>query len=272
MNAFALQIANERAAVRKGKFSARGLVSSHPNESISTNTAMRKASCACGGGCSRCSRQPEMSAVFEKPRDNGTPGTSQIPTTVPATPMDAGTAAVATKTINIDAVKLRKSNRDPAADVNFANKVFKPANVQFNLVKNEKAADADSDVWLGGDTKIETGTCGTASQEEVNAWVGCVTNFKFNSRFRAFYAEIISSGSRADSYPEYCATGTAAALNGMATVSNTGASRSLAHELGHMLTNSADHPTDTNNLMHPTNTSTGEALTPAQRATIYANA
>jgi len=211
-----------------------------------------------------------MSAVFEKPRDNGAPSTSQTPSTVPTT--GSGAAAAATKTINIDAMKLRNSNRDPAADVNFANKVFKPANVQFNLVKNEKAVDADSDSWLGGDTKIETGTCGTASQEEVNVWVGAVTKFKFNNRLRAFYAEKISSGSRADSYPPYCATGTASGLSGMATVSNTGASRSLAHELGHILTNLPDHPDDTNNLMHPTNTSTGEELTPTQRAAIYANA
>jgi len=176
------------------------------------------------------------------------------------------------KTVNIDAVKLRGAKRDPAADVAFANTVFKPASVQFNLVKNETATAADSDTWIGGDTTISTGTCGTATKEELDTWGGAANKFKLSSRLRAFYVDSISSGSRADSYPPYCATGTAAPLSGMATVSNTGASRSLAHELGHILINSGDHPADTNNLMNPTNTATGNDLTAAQQSSIYSNA
>jgi hypothetical protein len=83
---------------------------------------------------------------------------------------------------------------------------------------------------------------------------------------------LISSGDRGYSYPPYCATGAAAPISGMANVSNSGASRTLAHELGHILINSGDHPADTNNLMHPTNTATGNELTAAQKASIYANA
>ncbi len=183
----------------------------------------------------------------------------------------AGGAAPA-KTVSIDAVKLRGSSRDPAADVTFANTVFKPANVQFNLGKNETATNADSDTWLGGDTTITTGTCGTATKEELDTWNGSASKFKLSGRLRSFYVDSISSGSRADSYPPYCATGTAAALSGMATVSNTGASRSLAHELGHILINSGDHPADTKNLMNPTNTATGNDLIAAQQTTIYTNA
>ncbi len=183
-----------------------------------------------------------------------------------------GVSGKSQKTVSIDAVKLRGAARDPAADVAFANTVFKPANVQFSLVKNETATNADSDIWLGGDTTITTGTCGSATKEELDTWTGAASIFKLSGRMRAFYVDSISSGSRADSYPPYCATGTAAPLSGMATVSNTGASRSLAHELGHILINSADHPADTKNLMNPTNTATGNDLTAAQQSAIYNNA
>jgi hypothetical protein len=174
--------------------------------------------------------------------------------------------------VSIDAVKLRGATRDPAADVASANTIFRPANVQFSLGKNETASVANSDAWLGGDTEISTGTCGAATTEELDTWNGAVTTFKLGARLRAFYVATISTGSRADSYPPYCATGTAAPLSGMATVSNSGAGRSLAHELGHILLNSPDHPADAKNLMHPTNSATGSDLTAPQRASIYANA
>ena len=35
---------------------------------------------------------------------------------------------------------------------------------------------------------------------------------------------------------------------------------------------SGDHPKDTNNLMHSTNSSTREELTPTQRTTVHGNA
>lgn len=103
------------------------------------------------------------------------------------------------------------------------------------------------------------------------AWNGATAKFKLSGRLRAFYVDTISSGSRGDSYPPYCATGTAASLSGMATVSSSGADRTLAHELGHILINSGDHPADTRNLMNPTNTATGNELTDAQKSAIYAN-
>jgi hypothetical protein len=184
----------------------------------------------------------------------------------------AAQAAPAVKTVTIDTVKLRGSARDPAADVTFANAVFRAANVQFKLVKNETAAAAESDTWLGKDTDLTYGLCGSASGEETDCWTGATARFKLSSRLRAFYPATVSPDARAYSRPPYCARGTAAPLNGMVGVSNSGKSRSLAHELGHILLNSGDHPADTGNIMHETNTSTGEALTPAQQATVYSNA
>ncbi len=176
------------------------------------------------------------------------------------------------KTVSVDLVSLRGSTRDAPADLAFANGVFAPCCIQFTMGNGGTVSAADSDSWLGGDTDLQTGTCGSATTEELNAYNGATAKMKLSSRIRAFYAATISSSSRADSYPPYCATGNAAPLNGMASVSNSAASRSLAHEIGHILLNSPDHPADTANLMHPTNSATDSKLTPAQCATAYANA
>lgn len=232
--------------------------------------------CACGGSCPRCSASAH---AHNKPPTDGssfdggaTTGTVAGGASTNAVSADAGAATPATKTVSIDAVKLRGASRDPAADVTSANTIFRPANVQFSLGKNETASTADSDTWLGGDTEISKGTCGGASKEELDTWNGATAKFKLSGKLRAFYVATVSSGDRAYSFPPYCATGPAAPVSGMANVSNSGASRTLAHEIGHILINSGDHPADTKNLMHPTNTATGNDLTAAQKAAIYANA
>jgi hypothetical protein len=182
-------------------------------------------------------------------------------------PACTGTA----RTLSIDAVRLRGATRDPRADVAFANAVFDPCCVRVTLARNETATPALSDTWLGGDTDLATGTCGAASPDELNAYSGATAQYGLTSPIRAFYAATISSGARGESYPPYCATGTAAAIRGMLKVTNSGADRTLSHELGHVLLNSGDHPPEMDNLMHPTNTATGEQLTAAQCAAANAN-
>jgi len=182
-----------------------------------------------------------------------------------------------TKTITVDLVSLDGSTRDAPGDLDFANKVFKPCCVQFQLGVGLSTTQANSSTWLGGDTDLNVGNCGAASQEELDTYNGAAAAHGTTGRFRTFYVASISSGARADSYPPYCATGTAAPLSGMVSVTNSGASRSLAHEFGHILINSASHtgidnPADTGNLMVPTNTSTGEALDATQCTTIFGNA
>ena len=185
---------------------------------------------------------------------------------------EAGPCPGGMKTVSVDLVSLRGSNRNAPADLDFANTVYRACCVQFALGTGVTVTPTLSDTWLGGDTDLQTGTCGSPTGEELNAFNGGSTQFHLSGRLRAFYAETISSGNRADSYPPYCATGAAAPLAGMASISNSAAPRTLAHEFGHILLNSAVHPPDTNNLMHETNSATGEHLTPEQCATIYANA
>lgn len=224
--------------------------------------------CACGGSCPRCQSGRKAG--------DGEGGVGALADAGAAEALDGGGGAPAappTKTIAIDALTLRGASRNPAADVTFANTVFRPANVQFSLVNSAAASNADSDTWLGGDTDLAVGKCGAASGEELATWNGAVATHKFSSRLRAFFVTSISSGNRGDSYSPGCGNkGTSAPLVGMISVTNIGASRTLAHELGHILLDQVGHSAAPDNLMHPTDGSTGEKLTAAQIATIYANA
>lgn len=263
--------------------------------------------CACGGGCGRCQQAGAAAPAMARARDAADAGTGAVIGGVIGGVAGAiggafiggpagavlgglggaavgaavgagigaliGAAAGGTKTVSVDAVKLRGSTRDPAADVSFANTVFAPANVHFSLAGNHTATAAESDGWLGNDTELDNNSpCGGATAEETAMWNGATTRFALSARVRAFYVGSLASGDRGYSVPGYCATGAAAGLNGLAGVSNSGRSRTLAHELGHILLNSDAHPDDTGNLMHPTNTATGNALTPEQQAAAYANA
>lgn len=224
--------------------------------------------CACGGTCPKCGGRAADDAAASgrraAARDNGGGGSGSG-----GAGGGSGGGCASTKTVNIDFVKLRGTNRAPTTDLAFANRVFAPACVQFTSAGVHTATTAQSDGWLGGDRDLETGVC-PATTEENNTYNGAITAFSLGSRLKAFYVRSISTGDRGNSHPKYCAsTGVAAET---INVTNSGRRRTLAHEIGHVLLDSGDHPAATDNLMHPTNTSTGENLTAAQRSTIFANA
>lgn len=230
-------------------------------------------SCACGGTCPRCSgRTHDDDATMrgrEYAADSGGGGGAGGGTGSGSGGGVSGGGCASTKTLKLDFVKLRQTNRNPATDLTFANRVFAPACVQFTSTGVNTATRAQSDGWLGGDRDLATGVC-PATTEETNTYNGAVTAFSLSSRLKAFYVRSLSTGDRGNSHPPYCAgTGVAAST---INVANSGRRRTLAHEIGHILLNSGDHPAATDNLMHPTNTSTGENLTAAQRSTIFANA
>ncbi|OPY74872.1 MAG: hypothetical protein A4E65_03723 [Syntrophorhabdus sp. PtaU1.Bin153] len=187
-------------------------------------------------------------------------------------------AAPAAKTVTVDLVKLRGSSRNPADDVSFANTVFRPANVQFTIGANQSVPDATSDSWLGGDTDLaRIHSCTDVGPEEEAMRSGATTAYSLSSRIKAFYVENMTPSERAVCFPQYCASGSRAPFQDHAYVTNSGASRSLSHEFGHILLNNGNHtgvdnPSDTSNLMVPTNSATGENLDNSQRTTIYGNA
>ncbi|NLW34914.1 MAG: DUF4157 domain-containing protein [Syntrophorhabdus aromaticivorans] len=187
-------------------------------------------------------------------------------------------AAPAAKTVTVDLVKLRGSSRNPADDVSFANTVFRPANVQFTIGANRSVPDATSDSWLGGDTNLaRIHSCTDVDPEEEAMRSGATTAYSLGSRIKAFYVESMTPSERAVCFPGYCAGGSRASFLDHAYVTNSGANRSLSHEFGHILLNNGNHtgvdnPSDTSNLMVPTNSATGENLDNSQRTTIYGNA
>jgi hypothetical protein len=226
--------------------------------------------CACGGTCPKCRGSDaaqdhhRIQVSRAAARDNGGGAGSGG-----GGGGGSGGGCASTKTVNIDFVKLRGSNRNPTADLRFANTVFAPACVQFSSTGVNNATRAQSDGWLGGDRDLESGVC-PSTAEETATYSGAIADFSLGSRLKAFYVRSISTGDRGNSHPAFCASAGAAADT--INVTNDGRRRTLAHEIGHVLMNSADHPADTGNLMHPTNTSTGENLTAAQRASVFAGA
>ena len=184
--------------------------------------------------------------------------------TPPGTTPGASTGCTAIRTFNVDIVSLDGSTRNPMPDLEFANTVFDQCCVRFVLGGGGTEDAARTSVLLGGDTDLNnaaTISCASPSAEETGLFAGATADFALTSPLRIFYVDSLTSADRAYSIPPFCATGGSAGLSGMAAVSNTAMSRSLAHELGHILFNSANHHLgDTNNLMHPTNTATGEQL------------
>jgi len=177
------------------------------------------------------------------------------------------------KAVALDLVSLQGSSRDPFADLDFANKVYAPCCVQFQAAGGASVDATLSNKWLGGDTVMERSTsCGSATSEETATYAGATSALGLSSRIRAFYVESSHPTDRGRSVPPVCSTGTAAAIPNMVMVTNTAADRTLAHELGHILLNPGTHAMPADNLMHVTNTATGNNLTADQCKTIFANA
>ena len=176
--------------------------------------------------------------------------------------------ARATKTVRIDAVKLRGARKSRGHDVARANAIFAPCNVRFRL-RRVDPTNAESDAWLGGDTDIASSSSCTPTAEEVAAYTGAGSAYPLTGRIRAFYVHSIS-GAPFDAYSFH--TGCGSSTNEMAVISDTAGGRELAHELGHILLNGDNsvHSTDPNNVMADPNP--GRRFNSAQCATIFANA
>jgi hypothetical protein len=179
-------------------------------------------------------------------------------------------ARLPTKTVNIDAIKLRGAAHSRGADVGTANTIFSTCDVRFRLRRIDPSS-TDSDTWLGGDSELAVApaSCGTSTAEEQAAFTGvAAAPYNSTSRIRALYVRSLSHpGVDALSHPAVCGSPT----REMAVVSNAAGRRELAHELGHILLNagnSAHSPASANLMADP---DPGTDLTAAQCTTIRAN-
>jgi len=181
-----------------------------------------------------------------------------------------------TKTVTVDLVSLNGSNRDAPDDLDFANSIFRSCCVQFQLGTGVSVQATDSDTWLGGDTDLQREhSCTNVHAEEEAMRAGATATFGLSSDIRVFYVQDMTPSERAVSFPPFCASGDRARFVNHSYVTNTGARRTLAHEIGHILLNAdthTTHPGGTENLMEPTNSATGETLEASQCATIFSNA
>jgi Domain of unknown function (DUF4157) len=172
------------------------------------------------------------------------------------------------KTVTVAGVKLRGATHSRGHDIQRANTIFAPARVRFRLHRVD-ATNAESDSWLGGDTDLAISSSCTPTAEEVSAYTGAGATYHLSGRVRAFFVRSMSGASfDASSFHAGCGSAT----DEMVEVSNMAGGRELAHEFGHLLLNEGNsaHSPDTSNLM--ADPDPGTQLTPAQRATIYANA
>lgn len=179
----------------------------------------------------------------------------------------------AEKTLTIDTVKLHGSNHTPAVDVAVTNGIYSQCSVRLAHAANSTATAADTTTWLGADGALQRSpVCGSATSEERNLFQQATARFGLGGRIRAFFPSTIHDGVRAYSYPPFCATGLASGVRNMANISNLGNSRTLAHEVGHILLNSGAHPTNLTRLMGPAGPlPQGATLTDAECTTIYDN-
>lgn len=194
----------------------------------------------------------------------------------PAEPEAGGGACASTKSVTIDLVKLEGSTRNPAADLAFANRVFGQCCVRFNTGRSRIATRAQTLSWLNGDTDLSRiHSCSDVHAEEESLRTNATSTFALSSRYKVFYVGSATPSLRGVNFSPDCSSGARAPFNRHLYVTNQAASRTLAHELGHIpISGLSDHTTHgdgTRNLMEPTNTATGEHLTAAQCREINAN-
>ena len=205
--------------------------------------------------------------------DGGARTSSDSEQTTPRFTLAPDDCSKGVKTVTIDLVSLRGSNRDPVADLAFANAVFSQCCVRFVKGIGASANLEDSDSWIGGDTVMQMGFCETPKPDEFNTMLIAEAAFGLTSRIRAFYVESVSSGVWGCSRPPSCGTGEATILHGMVVVSNKGSVGTLAHELGHILLDGGGHSGYKDNLMYlDAGGREGENLDRGQRYWIYENA
>ena len=172
------------------------------------------------------------------------------------------------KRITVDMLSFRGSNRDPFADLAAANRIFKHCCVEF-VPRMGSSVDPDlSDPLMGPDTTFERATRGVDSTEEQALIPAVTTTFNLGGRLRVLYFERINPSARATSHRK---TGSTPLTVNHVYMTNRAASRTLAHEFGHILLDGNFHHLPADNLMHPSNTATGSNLTPDQCKTIREN-
>jgi hypothetical protein len=162
--------------------------------------------------------------------------------TAPATPTPARAAAPAAKSVGIYAVSLPGSVRDPFTDITRANAIWAQCSLKVNLNGGQTWQTDLLDKTPPAGTLNEYPDPSSPTQEEIDllnhhpGGKGTIHTYfvpamSAHSRGESFWASVTPNGVRA------------------VVVSDSAASDTFAHELGHVLLNDGGHHSDPDNLM-----------------------
>ncbi len=180
-----------------------------------------------------------------------------------APPMDARTRAE--KTVTIDTVKLEGSTHDPATEVSVANGIFTQCNIRLSHGVNATATPQQTTSWLGANARLDdVRSCSSVTPESRALLTSATAAFALSAQLRVFYPPAIAVAAAGYAYPPFCPVAA-----GTIVMSNNADSTDLAHEIGHILMNSASHPDDT--VMNPTGPPSSVRLTDRQCRAAYRN-
>ena len=173
------------------------------------------------------------------------------------------------KTVSVDLIKFHGSTRAPAADLAVAKTVYAPCCINVVPGKQETVPEDDTKLFLGDNEIVDkpNNTC-SPSSEELDVLTYATANFGIPGRFHAFYVK----DSTVDARGYSCRV--AGVYGESLWIHNSAAPRTLAHEMGHVLIDTADHQgicdTEANdNVMTPSDNASGEVIDKQQCTRAY---
>jgi hypothetical protein len=172
--------------------------------------------------------------------DQGGGAAATVP--APAVPTTAGGATPAAKSVDIYAVSLPGSARDPFTDIARADTIWSQCSVKINLSGGQSWETDLLDRMPPTGTLNEYPDPSSPTQEEID-----LLNFHPGGKgtIHAYFVPAMSANSRGESFwASVTPNGVRAVI-----VSDSAASDTFAHELGHVLLNDGGHHSDPDNLM-----------------------
>jgi hypothetical protein len=175
------------------------------------------------------------------------------------------------KTVAVDLISFHGSTRAPATDLAVAKAAFAPCCINVVPGQQGTISEEDTKLFLGEEEIVDkpNNLC-SPSSEELDAMTIALLQVGTTGRLHAHYVK----DSTVDARGYSC---TVSGLYGETLwIHNSAAPRTLAHEMGHVLINTADHAgiCDTeakDNVMTPSDNASGEVIDKQQCARAYSN-
>ena len=172
-------------------------------------------------------------------------------------------------TVRVDLVKLAGSKVDPKKALKLANQTWGACGIRFSASTSRSggpfhiATEDETKEWLGGTHPPILG-CGSAEEgpvtvgmDEVRMNRRATVAFGLKAPIKAYFVPACTCEPRGYSHPPYDSK---THLEGVCVLCHGAGSRTLAHELGHMLGINR-HPSDPKLIMTPGREGTGNAVT-----------